>query len=97
MPLYEALFQELTEQQLQILAINLDEKREYATEFLARNPVTYILLWDPAGDTPREWNIKVMPSSFLLNPRGQLVKEWAGFEKSHIQEIRDALLGGKIE
>lgn len=95
MPLYEALFQEYASQDLEILAINLDETREDATAFLAKHPVSYTVLWDPAGDTPAMWNIKVMPSSFLLDPQGKLVKAWAGFEETHIQEIRDALPGSK--
>ncbi|HKX56944.1 MAG TPA: TlpA disulfide reductase family protein [Xanthomonadales bacterium] len=91
LPLYEALFQEYASQDLQILAINLDETREDATGFLAKHPVTYTVLWDPAGNTPREWNLKVMASSYLLDPAGKLVKVWAGFEETHIQEIRDVL------
>jgi cytochrome c biogenesis protein CcmG/thiol:disulfide interchange protein DsbE len=91
MPLYESLFHEYASQELQILAINLDETREDATGFLAKHPVSYTVLWDPAGNTPREWNLKVMPSSYLLDPAGKLVKAWAGFEDTHIQEIRDVL------
>ncbi len=91
MPLYESLFQEFAGQRLQILAINLDEFREDADGFLARHPVSYTVLWDPEGKTPGEWNIKVMPSSFLLDEDGKLLKAWAGFEATHIEEIRDAV------
>lgn len=91
MPLYESFFQEYASGNLQILAINLDETREDATGFLAKHPVSYTVLWDPTGETPARWNIKVMPSSFLLNPEGKVVQAWAGFEETHIQEIRDAL------
>lgn len=91
MPLYESLYQEYASQDLQILAINLDERREDATGFLANHPVSYTVLWDPVGDTPARWNLKVMPSSYLLDPEGKLIKAWVGFEETHIQEIRDAL------
>ncbi len=92
LPLYEAMYTELAAHDLHILAINLDENREDATGFLAKHPVSYTVLWDPMGKTPAEWNVKAMPSSFLLNPEGRLIEAWAGFEETHIEEIRDALL-----
>jgi peroxiredoxin len=34
-----------------------------------------------------------MPSSFLLDAQGRVVQAWAGFETSHIEEIRHAIIG----
>jgi peroxiredoxin len=56
--------------------------------FLQQHPATYPILLDPAGVTAADWQVKVMPSSFLLDRSGKVVKEYAGFEESHIEEIR---------
>lgn len=91
LPLYESLYQELSGQGLQILAINLDEDPEDAIQFLDEHPVTYTVLRDAAAQTPLAWQVKAMPTSYLLDGSGQVVKTWAGFKPSHIQEIRDAI------
>jgi len=102
LPLYEILYQEMVPQaengqpesgqggsaQFAVVAINLDESKEDAARFLEKHPVTYTVLLDPAGVTAADWQVKVMPSSFLLDRSGKVVKEYAGFEESHFEEIR---------
>ncbi|HET6564862.1 MAG TPA: TlpA disulfide reductase family protein [Xanthomonadales bacterium] len=93
LPLYEALHQELSGQGLQIVAINLDEREEDASRFLAKHPVSYTVLRDANAETPEAWKVKAMPTSYLLDGSGQVVRIWAGFKPSHMQEIRDAIAG----
>lgn len=92
LPLYEALYQEMSGQsgdaQFAVVAINLDEDKDDAVRFLQQHPATYPILLDPAGVTAADWQVKVMPSSFLLDRSGTVVKEYAGFEESHFEEIR---------
>lgn len=95
MPLYEAMYQEIGNDEFEIVAVNLDEEPQDAVDFITRNPVSYPVLSDPAGVTAEAWELKAMPTSFLLDPAGQVVKVYAGFERSHIDEIRrdiDSLL-----
>lgn len=95
MPLYEAMYRDIGPAHFEILAINLDEEMQDAVEFLARHPVSYRVLSDPAGATAEEWGLKVMPTSFLLDRSGRVVKSYAGFNTSHMGEIRrdiDSLL-----
>ena len=91
LPLYEEMSDEFPADQFQLVAINLDEVREDAELFLERHPVSYTVLLDPAGATAQEWAIQAMPSSFLLGRDGTVVKSWAGFKPSHIDEIRDEI------
>jgi len=88
LPLYENLYQGYKPAQFTVLAINLDENKEDAVRFLQQHPVSYPVLLDPKGVTATDWQVKVMPSSFLLDRSGAVVKEYAGFEESHIEEIR---------
>ena len=88
LPLYETLLRETGTERFQIIAINVDEDEADAVRFLEKHPISYPVLLDPSGQTAAEWGIKVMPSSFLLDPSGTIVQEYAGFEPSHIEEIR---------
>jgi thiol-disulfide isomerase/thioredoxin len=91
LPLYEALYQELGGHGVEILAINLDEHEQDAIEFLERHPVSYPVVRDASASTPAAWQVKAMPSSYLLDGSGRVVRAWAGFEVSHVQELRDAI------
>lgn len=91
LPLYEQLSSRLPADAFQLVAINLDEKRADAVEFLERHPVSYMVLFDPAGESAAAWQITAMPSSFLVGPGGNIVRRWAGFRSSHIEEIEHAI------
>ena len=91
LPLYEVMNESLPQDKFRLVAINLDESREDALRFLEQHPVSYTVLFDPEGVTASSWGIPAMPSSFLVNPRGEIVKQWAGFHPSHIEEIEDEI------
>ena len=83
---------------LQVVAINVDAKRADAEKFLAASPVRFAVAFDPAGDTPKAYGIKAMPSSFLIGPDGRVLHSHAGFRESDKadleQRIRAALSRG---
>jgi thiol-disulfide isomerase/thioredoxin len=87
LPLYEAMYQRLPADRFQILAVNLDEERRDAENFLERHPVSYTVLFDPAGNSARAWSVLAMPSSYLVDSHGRLAYIYIGFEASHIGDI----------
>lgn len=91
LPLYDEMASRMPRESFNLVAINLDEHQEDATSFLETHPVSYVVLHDPAGVSAAEWQIKAMPSSFLVAQDGKIVREWAGFKKSHLKEIEDEI------
>jgi len=91
LPLYESLHQELSAGNFKVLAISVDELESDALAFLDDHPVSYTVLWDPSGATPAEWEVRAMPTSYLIDADGRIARIWSGFEDTHIQEIRDAM------
>ena len=89
LPLYEALYQRLSIQDFEILAVNLDEDLKDAQRFLKRHPVSYPVLLDPSGDSAKKWSVLAMPSSYLVDSDGNLAYIYTGFEASHIGHIED--------
>ena len=69
-------------QGLQIVAINVDAKREDAERFLSAVPAGFTVAFDPAGVTPRSYGIKGMPTSVLVDGQGRIVATHIGFQKS---------------
>jgi cytochrome c biogenesis protein CcmG/thiol:disulfide interchange protein DsbE len=64
---------------LQVVAVNVDVKRADADQFLARTPAGFVVGFDPSGEVARQYAIKGMPSSVLIDPAGQVVAMHAGF------------------
>jgi len=91
LPLYEQMKSEFPAEAFEIVAINLDESRDDAVRFLEDHPVSYTILMDPAGKSANQWQIQAMPTSFLLDSDGRIIRSWAGFNSSHLDEIENEI------
>ncbi len=75
------------DQGLTVVAVNVDKKREDAAKFLAATPGAFTIVYDPAGGTPAAWQVKGMPTSYLVDRDGRIVAVDSGFR----DESKDAL------
>jgi thiol-disulfide isomerase/thioredoxin len=82
-------------QGLIILSINLDHSRVLADEFLAQIPANFPVIYDPKGKIAKKYQLKGMPSSFIINRQGQIVSAHVGFNEekksAYEQEIKALL------
>lgn len=74
-----------------IVAVNLDRKREDAERFLNATPADFTVVFDPKGDTPRAWQVKGMPSSYLVDPGGTVTMVESGFRDERKAEVEDRI------
>lgn len=65
---------------LEIVAINLDTKREDANLFLTRVPARFSVAFDSSGNSARLFQVKSMPSSYLIDRHGQMIEVHRGFK-----------------
>lgn len=70
-----------------IIAINLDSDRAAAKTFLKKNPAKFSIAYDPDGKTPNLYKLKVMPTSYLIDRRGNLVNVHKGFKKNQTADL----------
>jgi cytochrome c biogenesis protein CcmG, thiol:disulfide interchange protein DsbE len=83
---------------LAIVAINVDKKRADADRFLATTPAGFRIVYDAAGLTPAAFEVKGMPSSYLIDAQGRVVVVEQGFrdeQKAQIEERIRALLAAR--
>ena len=64
---------------LAIVAVNVDKKRADADRFLSQLPATFPVVFDEAGVSPAAFGVKGMPSSYLIDARGNVVLVERGF------------------
>jgi thiol-disulfide isomerase/thioredoxin len=71
-PALDAIYREYEKQGLEVLAVNVDERRRDADSFLGAHPHSFTVLFDPNGMAPAAFGVKGMPSSFLIDRSGHI-------------------------
>jgi thiol-disulfide isomerase/thioredoxin len=74
-----------------VVAINVDRKREDAERFLRQVPAGFTVAFDAAGTTPAAYGATSMPSSYLIDDKGNVVEIENGF-----RDDRKAALEARI-
>jgi thiol-disulfide isomerase/thioredoxin len=78
-PALDALYRQRHADGLEVLAINVDEDRRPAEEFLKGRPHEMLVLFDPEGRAPAAFRVEAMPSSYLVDRRGQIRFKHVGY------------------
>lgn len=87
-PFLNSLHQEFGDRGLQVLAINLDEKPEDANHFLEKHPADFAVAFDAEGRCPQEFGVMAMPSSYLVDRKGNIRHVHLGFRRGESEELR---------
>lgn len=64
---------------LTIVAVSVDKKRELIEQFIQKMQPGFTIAHDPTGMTAKAYNLRGMPSSYLIDRSGKLVKTHMGF------------------
>lgn len=92
MPFLNGLRNELANQGFEIVAINVDENREEPLQFLSANPVNYALTFDAAGNCPSIFDVKAMPSSYLIDKSGKIRHVHLGFRDEDQDKLKKQII-----
>jgi thiol-disulfide isomerase/thioredoxin len=76
---------------LAIVAVNVDKKRGDANKFLEQFPANFPVVFDEAGASPAAFGVKGMPSSYLIDARGNVVFVERGFLDGSRVELEDRI------
>ncbi len=67
------------EEGFKVIAVNLDESRNKANRFLQQIPANFDVAFDPRGNTAESYNVKAMPSSYIIDKKGNVIHANLGF------------------
>lgn len=70
-----------------VIAINLDDSREKADKFLQRIPANFDVAFDPEGNTAESYNVKAMPSSYIIDKQGNVIYSNLGFRGNDEEKL----------
>ncbi len=80
LPIYDELRRQVGSTNFEVIAVNIDDPSEDGRKFLREHPVSYPTIADPQGRIARQFNIKAMPTSFLIDHRGNIILTKSGFQ-----------------
>ncbi|MBT3425916.1 MAG: TlpA family protein disulfide reductase [Gammaproteobacteria bacterium] len=79
---------DLNSDEFEVVAINVDEEADRARRFLGRFDINYTVLADPAGNVASRYELKGMPTAFIIDQEGRIMKIHTGFRQGDMKEIR---------
>jgi thiol-disulfide isomerase/thioredoxin len=91
-PNYDDLHTRFRDRGFHVLAVNVDEQRKDADRFLAGRRPALQVVFDPQGRAPAALRVKGMPTSFLIDRRGQLRYVHEGFTDASLALYRREIL-----
>lgn len=93
MPFFDRLFRQSQPRGLQIVAINVDEDTEQARQFIEQHPVGYPIAFDAEGACPSAFQVKAMPSSYLVDKAGKIRYVHLGFREEDQAALSEKIAG----
>ena len=87
-PFLNELEHELKEQGLHVIGVNLDEKVADAQAFLASHPVDFSIVADPSKQCAKSFEVMAMPTSYLIDRKGNIRHIHRGFRSGETEELR---------
>lgn len=76
-----------------MLAINVGEDQQAVSAFIEDYPIDFGLLLDSYGNISQRWQVRGLPTTFILNPKGEIVyrvvgdREWD--DVNLLQQVRE--------
>jgi len=77
---------------LVIIAVNLDTNISDARKFLAKYPAEFQVSYDQTRELARQFEVEAMPSSFLIDRRGEVVERHLGFRSAKTGDYEVAII-----
>jgi cytochrome c biogenesis protein CcmG, thiol:disulfide interchange protein DsbE len=78
-------------QGLEVVAVNLDAKRDDADKFLAQVPAKFSIAFDAKAESAKRFGIKGMPSSYVIGRDGKVVAEHSGFKDDDRKDLESRI------
>lgn len=87
-PFLNEMHQQLKDQGLQIMGVNLDENMDDAKAFLTKYPPSFTVMADISKQCAKDFDVKAMPSSYLIDRNGVVQHIHLGFRSEEAKGVR---------
>lgn len=91
-PALDTLNKELGNKGFVVIAVNVDEERQKADQFLSARPHTMTVAFDPQGKVAEAFKLRGMPSTILVDRRGTIRFTHMGYTEKTLAQFRSEIL-----
>ena len=78
LPAFNRAWAKVKDQGIQMLAVNVGEDPNAVFKFIQDYPIDFRILLDPESDELARWQMIGLPTTFILNAKGQVVYQAIG-------------------
>lgn len=91
-PWMNELQKKYASQGLEVITVNLDSDKKLADAFLKEHPASFKVVFDPKSVNVDKFKVQGMPSSFIYNRKGEIIKSTQGFDNAEATLIENAIV-----
>jgi len=98
-PVYGKLFNQRRGSGFTVIGIDEDDAKTDVVAFAQKNSIPYPLLRDPKRAAFNKFHVRGLPTAFLIDADGKIVRRWDTFNDGTLFEVQTALdsLGTRAE
>lgn len=87
-PALNRMHEEFASKGVEVLAINVDERRHDLDAFLAEQPHSMRVLLDPKAAATNAFNVRAVPTAFVIDRQGVIRFSHVGYTEAALESFR---------
>ena len=91
MPLLDQMYKKYKPAGFTLIGVNVDKESPAVKELLARKPVSFPVLLDPANQVSKAYHVDEMPSSVIIDRKGQIRYIHRGYRPGDENDYQDRI------
>ena len=91
MPLLDQMYKKYKPAGFTLIGVNVDKDSPAVKELLARKPVSFPVLLDPANQVSKAYHVDEMPSSVIIDRKGQIRYVHRGYKPGDENDYQDLI------
>jgi peroxiredoxin len=91
MPLLDQMYKKYKPAGFTLIGVNVDKETPAVKELLTRKPVSFPVLLDPANQVSKAYHVDEMPSSVIIDRKGQIRYVHRGYKPGDENDYQDRI------
>src|ERR1700684_4543392 len=91
MPLLDQMYKKYKPAGFTLIGVNVDKEAPPVKELLARRPVSFPVLLDPANKVSKDYHVDEMPRSVIIDRKGEIRYIHRGYRPGDENEYQDRI------
>jgi peroxiredoxin len=91
MPLLDQMYKKYRPAGFTLIGVNVDKEAPAVKELLARKPVSFPVLLDPANQVSKAYHVDEMPSSVIIDRKGEIRYVHRGYKPGDENDYQDRI------